>query len=428
MKQRIAVIDREKCHPQECGNYLCAKLCPVNRTGSDCVTPGDDSKARIDEILCTGCGICPQRCPFGAITIINLPSSLTDSIHRYGKNQFELFSLPTPLFGKTVGVIGKNGIGKSTVMKILAGIIKPNLGKFDEETTMDDLVKRFRGNQIQRFLEQLRDGKVDLAYKPQKVDLIPHKFSGTVKTLLETVDTTGRIDDIVEQLQLTKILDLDIKKISGGELQRVAIGATLLKSSNVFFFDEPTSYLDIKQRIQIAKLINGLPDGKSASMVIDHDLIVLDYMTDLINVMYGHESVYGVSSGVKANREGINQYLDGFLKEENMKFRNSALKFEKYIKKIAGQKVSLVSWKDFSQELGKFSLTGSSGELFKHEVVGVLGENGIGKTTFVKMLAGEIQSSAFGGKVSVAYKPQYLDMDVDKSVIDLLQSASGDKL
>ena len=77
MRKRIAVIDRNKCHPDECGNYLCAKLCPVNRAGGDCILPGvPDKKARIDEVLCTGCGICPNRCPFGAITIINLPSQL----------------------------------------------------------------------------------------------------------------------------------------------------------------------------------------------------------------------------------------------------------------------------------------------------------------------------------------------------------------
>ena len=125
MKRRIAVIHKDKCNPLGCGNYLCAKLCPVNRTGEDCVKEGDDTttKAIIDEVLCTGCGICPKRCPYGAIEIINLPTSLNKSpIHRFGENSFALFSLPTPLFGKVAGVLGRNGIGKSTAFKILAGL------------------------------------------------------------------------------------------------------------------------------------------------------------------------------------------------------------------------------------------------------------------------------------------------------------------
>ena len=130
MRKRIAIIHREKCHPDECGNYLCAKLCPVNRAGADCISQGDDGKARIDEMLCTGCGICPKRCPFGAIEIINLPTTLDKPpIHRYGENMFELYSLPTPLFGKVTGILGKNGIGKSTALKIMSNILKPNLGR-----------------------------------------------------------------------------------------------------------------------------------------------------------------------------------------------------------------------------------------------------------------------------------------------------------
>ena len=159
MKKRIAVIDREKCHPNECGNYLCAKLCPVNRAGADCIYPGDDAgkKARIDEMLCTGCQICPKRCPFGAISIINLPEQLDKPpVHRYGENLFELYSLPTPIFGQVTGILGKNGLGKSTAVKILANVIKPNLGKWQNPAEFKEVLQYFKGTEMQKFLEQLQ--------------------------------------------------------------------------------------------------------------------------------------------------------------------------------------------------------------------------------------------------------------------------------
>ena len=192
MRKRIAVIDRQKCHPNECGNYLCAKLCPVNRAGADCIYPGDDAgkKARIDEMLCTGCGICPNRCPYGAIQIINLPEHLTkDPVHRYGENMFELFSLPTPIMGQITGVIGRNGIGKSTAIKILGNQLKPNLGKWQNPPEFKEVLQYFKGTEMQKFLEKMQKNEIHLSYKPQQVDLIPKQYQGTIRELLSRLDT-----------------------------------------------------------------------------------------------------------------------------------------------------------------------------------------------------------------------------------------------
>lgn len=127
---RIAVIEKEKCHPYACGDFLCIRVCPINRTGKECIVKGEDGRAKINTELCTGCGICPKRCPFEAIHIVNLPEALNkDPIHRYGENGFHLYNLPVPIFGKVVGILGVNGIGKSTAIKMLAGVLKPNLGK-----------------------------------------------------------------------------------------------------------------------------------------------------------------------------------------------------------------------------------------------------------------------------------------------------------
>lgn len=426
MKKRVAVIDRNKCHPDECGNYLCAKLCPVNRTGADCITPGEDTKARIDEVLCTGCGICPTRCPFGAIQIINLPDTLKkEPVHRYGENLFELYSLPTPLFGKVTGILGKNGIGKSTALKVMAGLLEPNLGKYDEEPSFKELINYFKGTETQKFLTKLHKKEITLSYKPQQVDLIPKQFKGTPRQLLEKIDTNSQLLAITKELSLSHFLDNDLAKLSGGELQRVAIAACVLKGANLYLFDEPSSYLDIKQRINISRFISSLANEATATMVIEHDLIILDYMTDLINIMYGFEGVYGIVSGIKSAREGINAFLEGYLKEENVRFRPAAIKFENAQDQTTTIPTPLIEWPELQKQLDHFSLTATPGSLFKNEVVGVLGENGIGKTSFVKILAGLIEpdNTSLQSQIKVAYKPQYLQTDQDMLVAEFLTDA-----
>lgn len=422
---RIAIVRKDQCHPSNCGDYLCVKLCPVNRMGEECIVKLD-GKASINEELCTGCGICVNRCPFKAISIINLPEELKqEPIHKYGKNGFHLYNLPTPLFGKVVGILGKNGIGKSTAVKILAGLLKPNLGKIGEEATNDELIQFFKGTEAQAYFEKLKKGKIKIAYKPQQVDLIPRQFKGTVKELLTKIDEKKIFDYIVEKLELKAFLDTEVSKVSGGELQRIAIAATVMKDANVYFFDEPTSYLDIKQRIKVSKFIRSLADEDTAVVVIEHDLIILDYLTDMIHMMFGKETCYGIVSQPKSTKAGINLYLSGYLKEENIRFRDHAIKFESRAAEKKSSNIELVSWEEIEKKLGKFQLKAEEGIINKKEVVSILGENGIGKTSFVKILA-EVEKPDKGkvkNKVKVSYKPQYLESDSEDIVQIILHEA-----
>lgn len=422
---RIAVVEKDKCYPEKCGNYLCARLCPVNRMGEECITESNEGKAAIDANLCTGCGICPKRCPFGAIHIINLPEDLGDiPIHQYGANGFHLYNLPIPIFGKVVGIVGANGIGKSTAIKILSGVLKPNLGG-DEPASYDELIAFFKGTEAQLFLEKVKSGEIVVSYKPQQVELIPKTATGTVRELLEKVDEKNELDKIAETLDLKLVLDNDITKISGGELQRVAIAATVLKKANFYVFDEPTSFLDIKQRLKVSKFIQSLATPDTAVLVVEHDLIILDYMTDLIHIMYGKEAAYGVVSHPKSAKEGINEYLAGYIRDANMRFRSHQIKFEERAPPKSAITQDIVNWKGIEGQFGPFKLEAPEGTLRSREVIGVLGENGIGKTSFVKILAG-VQASDKGEidtDVKIAYKPQYLETTNEEIVANFLQEA-----
>jgi len=424
---RIAVIEKDKCNPIGCGDFLCIKLCPMNRARKECIVKSD-GKPRIDESICTGCAICQNRCPFFAISIINLPEELTKKpIHRYSENGFALYSLPAPIFGKVVGIIGVNGIGKSTAIKILAGVLSPNFGDFkSEKTNYDDLIAFFKGTEAQLFFEKVKKGEIKISYKLQQVDLIAKNMSGKVRELLKKVDEKGKLEEIAKELDITEILDNDIETISGGELQRVAIAAAVLKKANFYVFDEPTSYLDIKQRLKVSKFIKSLADDKTAVMVVEHDLIILDYMADLVHLLYGKEACYGIVSQPKSAKAGINTFLSGYLREENVRFRGHEIKFEAKPPTKKQSQNELVSWKGIEKQLGNFKLKAPGGIIYKSEVAGILGENGIGKTSFVKILAEEIKpdKGEINEKVRVSYKPQYLMADSDDIVMNVLKDAT----
>ncbi len=412
MKHRIMIVKKDKCNPEGCGGYLCIRTSPSNRAGKEAIVKDVDGKVRVNENVITDADrIAANKCPFGALMMINLPEALDqEPIHRYPPNGFALYKLPIPLFGKVVGIIGRNGIGKSTAMKILGGMLKPNFGEMGKEATSKELIAHFKGTEAQIFFEKLDRGEIVISYKPQHVDLIPKQFGGTVKELLEKADQKKKLNEIAHLLDLDFILDNNIAEISGGELQRVAIAATVLKKANLYLFDEPTSFLDIKQRIKVSKFIKSLADENTAVMVIEHDLIILDYMTDLIHLMYGEEGAYGITSLAKTTKAGINIYLDGFIRDENMRFRDLPIKFEKNPDMKTHKDELLTDWNSASKELGNFFLEINEGEIEKHDVIGVLGENGIGKTTFAKIIAGEIGSDKelLRKKLKISYKPQYL--------------------
>lgn len=379
-------------------------------------------KPILSEELCSGCGICTNRCPFKAINIINLPEALDDPIHRYGKNKFELFGLPNIREGSVVGILGPNGIGKSTIIRMLSGELKPNLGDYESEGSWEDVINFFKGSQLQAYFQKLSEGKLKVVHKPQMVDMLPKFVKGNVKDLMEGVDERGAMDEVLDALELRPILNRNISNLSGGELQRVAIAAAALREADFYYFDEPTSWLDVKQRLNAVQVVRTLSDSGKSVMVIEHDLAALDAISDYIHILYGEPGGYGVVSQMRGVRVGINAYINGFLREENIRFRKQPIIFDVKPPALEIEAETLANYSPLKKSYEEFSLEVDEGEVQHDEIITAFGPNGIGKTTYAKMLAGVTKpdDGKIDKKVSIAYKPQYLVSDFDGTVQELL--------
>jgi ATP-binding cassette subfamily E protein 1 len=425
---RIAVLDEERCESKRCGRP-CYHFCPPVRNKIEAIIFEGD-KPQIVESLCVGCGICVRKCPFKAISIVNLADELEeDCSHRFGPNTFKLFRLPTPSPGVVLGLLGQNGVGKTTALHILSGEIKPNLGRYDDPPEWEELIQHFRGSTLQEYFQKLSEGNMKVVHKPQYVDRISRVVSGKVGELLEKVDERNKLSQLTEKLQLETIWNRKLDVLSGGELQRVAVAASICREADVYLFDEPASYLDVKQRLQVARAIRTLKEDGKTVIVAEHDLAILDYLSDQICVFYGEPGVYGVVSHVHGVRVGINIYLEGYIPDENVRFRKESIIF--HVKPpSAGLTVGapLLQWSEIKKSFGEFRFQAVPGEVKRGEVVGIFGPNGIGKTTFVKILAGieeadSGETSAEEG-MKVSYKPQYISPQYSGTVEELLKETA----
>ena len=449
---RVAVINQEKCRPDKCG-HLCQKVCPSVRAGRETITFDPPSnKAVIHEPLCAGVAICVKKCPFQCITVVNLPEELDKEVtHRYSINGFKLHRLPMPKLGQVTGLVGQNGSGKSTTLNILQGNFQPNLGRFDSPPEWDEIIENYRGTEAQSYFQKLANDELKTVLKPQNVDRLPRVTKGSISDLIEKVDERGLKNEIKEIFSLSKVWDRDISKLSGGELQRLAIAASVVREADVYLFDEPTSYLDVHERVKISQYINEMKSPNHTLIVVEHDLAMLDYISDHVHIYYGDAGVYGIVSHPYSVREGINIFLDGYIPSENMRFRPEPIIFKK-----ASMEDRFVSHRlairfgDMTKKFESFELSSKGGELYKGEVVGIIGPNGIGKTTFVKMLAGILEPTTISESLEllvqtpttekekenetsnekkeglaetliVSHKPQYLYTESEQTVQEYLR-------
>ncbi len=429
MRKVIAIVEKDKCHPDKC-QHECMKYDPVNKSGGEGFHLGLSGKSEIaDSVVMEVHKICAKKCPFQAIHIINLPDRLKeDPIHKYGANSFELYSLPIVKPNTIVGIIGRNGIGKSTALQILTGTIKPNLGKYKDHVKEDEIIKKYSNVWIGDYFKRLLKKETKIAYKPQRVELILQAYKNhKVCELLEKIDERGVVNNLLDEFNIHSIIDRRIDELSGGELQKIAIIATAARNADVYYFDEPSSFLDIVYRIKAAKIIRSLAEHASV-VVVEHDLATLDYISDEIQIVYGEQACYGIFSNSKSVRRGINDYMEGMLPEENIKFRPYSIIFkETPVDRITSKEVA-VEFPELEKKYESFNLKTNAGEMHKGEVLCIMGANGLGKSTFLKLLAGvEKPDKGKINSINISYKSQYLDYNIEETVGEYLKKICGEE-
>jgi ATP-binding cassette subfamily E protein 1 len=304
--------------------------------------------------------------------------------------------------------------------------MKPNLGKYDQEISWDEILKYYQGTEMKSHFEKIANGKMRASIKPQLVYLIPKAFKGTPKELLKRYDERKVTDKLIPQLGLQNILDRDIAQLSGGELQRLAVAIAAAKDAEYYFFDEPSSYNDVYQRLTVAKVIRELAEQGKNVMVVEHDMTLLDYLSDYVHIIYGEPGAYGIVSGMQSTKVGINNFLEGFLPAENVRFREKAFRFD-----ITSSNedvlldISIASYGNLTKSFPSFKLKVAAGTIRRGEIIGIIGANALGKTTFMRMLAGVDKPDS--GKIDVgatiSYKPQYLNQEYDGDVRSLMYMA-----
>ena len=252
----------------------------------------------------------------------------------------------------------------------------------NQEAQWDEVIDSLPKGELRDFFIAVQDGKIRVAVKPQNVDRLPKRITGTVADLLSKVDERGLLDETT-LLGIDHLMDRTVQQLSGGELQRMAIAATILRDVDVYFFDEPSSYLDIHERMRIVRIIQALAETKRV-IVIEHDLAVLDVLADLIHIVYGKKGAFGIFTPARSTRQAINSYLDGFLPEKTSASetnRSNSFAIATGPEKLGRRWCPGV---DLRSVWVSLNLTSGEGAVHRSEVVGVVGSNGTGKSTMIQ--------------------------------------------
>ena len=234
---------------------------------------------------------------------------------RRGQSQFILHVQEGSFTDSEIIVLlGENGTGKTTFVRMLAGLLKG-----DEQVALE-------AEGLEWEASMAGAPELNVSYKPQKIS---PKFEGTVMELLHKRIQSSYlhpqfISDVMKPLSMDKIIDNGVQTLSGGELQRLAITLALGTPADVYLIDEPSAYLDSEQRINCAKVIKRfIMHSKKTAFVVEHDFIMATYLGDRVVVYTGRPGIEATATAPQSLLTGMNQ----FLKSLQVTFRRDPTNF-----------------------------------------------------------------------------------------------------
>ncbi len=350
---------------------------------------------------------------------------------------FRLYNLPHFIPGQVTGLCGPNGIGKSTVLNILSGDLKPNFGEIGADFKWKELKNHVRKKEMRAHFKKMYNGNRTIAYKQQVLRILFQKYKD--QKVFHILENACSIEEsffrrILEYLDLNPILNRTLDQCSGGELQRFAIAMVLVQDADCYLIDEPCTFLDVKKRIQLARLLQKRAKGFGQEneypiLVVEHDLAILDYLSDIIHLFYGRPHKFGVIANVQTTKAGINSYLKGYLNTENVQFRKTEISFKRSVTSRSWEHArTFLEYGQISKTFEAFRLDVEPGTIYEGEILCIVGENGTGKSTFAKILAGKLKADKDSEYEDIhkyiSYKPQYITRDHKGTVRQFIQRYS----
>ncbi len=392
-----------------------------------------------------------------------------------------------------IAIIGKNGEGKSTFLKILSKDLNADKGvvsfqkdksvamltqnvDFNMNLSLEELIKKELSG-IYEILKEYENLQVKLQKEPKNEALL--KEMDALINLIESKDAwniEAKIKRLLEEFKLSCYKNRALSSLSGGEIRRANLCVLLLKSPDILLLDEPSNHLDVYMTHFLEKL---LKNSKMCVIFISHDRYFIDEIADkcveleagnlkvfkggytnylekkleiLQSLAKSHETLL---KQLKSEEEWLRRGVKARLKrnegrkERLFKMRELAKKNPSDIKKLklelfranlnfnqeksTNRKKMLFELKNVSKSLGgKLLFKDFSARILQGEKIAVVGANGCGKSSFLKLLLGEIQQDSGElkrGDIKIAYFDQAKELiNSDKSLIEIFCPNGGDRV
>lgn len=395
--------------------------------------------------------------------------------------------------GEKIAIIGKNGEGKSSLLKALLGTLTLDSGRvvrqngksiamlsqtvdFNANLSVKEAIK-FELEEIYNTLKEYEALQSKLEKEPSNKDYL--KQIDDLIALIDSKDAwniEAKITRVLKEFSLLEYSDRLVCTLSGGEIRRVGLCILLLKNPDILLLDEPTNHLDVYMTSFLEDL---LKNSKMCVIFISHDRYFIDAIAHkCVEVDQGKLSVFkggyanylekktqileslakshetllkhlkseeewlrrGVKARLKRN-EGRKERIfkmreeakknPGAIKRLKLEISRAALNFT--AEKIPNRKKMLFELKNVSKNLGEKALfTDFSSRILQGERIAIVGKNGCGKSTFLKILLGELKQDSGEikrGEIKIGYFDQARSLvNLDKTLLEIFCPNGGDRV